>query len=173
VPHVSGTRGGHDLSVHRFARDGIRLLGRVTGARGGALLLADDLKANLANVDRFEANFLGMIDAYIERAGLDAPPETRPVERDGYDAPDIRELDLEAAGIRHVIWASGYGHSYDFIRMPVTDEYGFPLQQSGVSEHPGLYFIGSTFLRARRSGILLGVPGDSEYIARHIAERSG
>jgi hypothetical protein len=39
-PHISGTKGGHTINLHRFALDGVSLLGRLAGVRGGILTLA-------------------------------------------------------------------------------------------------------------------------------------
>jgi putative flavoprotein involved in K+ transport len=36
-PQISGKNGGESLNLHRFARDGVVLLGHVRGAQGGRL----------------------------------------------------------------------------------------------------------------------------------------
>ena len=50
-PMISGTNGGHTLNLHQFARDGVRLLGRIQGVKDGKVILAQDLKENLARSD--------------------------------------------------------------------------------------------------------------------------
>src|SRR5262249_58859844 len=40
-PHISGTRGGHTLDLHQFARDGVVLLGHLEGVAGLARRLCD------------------------------------------------------------------------------------------------------------------------------------
>ena len=171
-PHVSGAGGGHDLNLHQFARDGVTLLGRLRGASGERIGLALDLHDSLTRVDQFEAQLLGMIDGLIARSGLDAPGETRPALRDGFDQPQIAELDVTAAGIGAVIWAAGYGFDFDLVKAPVTDDAGFPVQQRGVAGLPGLYFVGMPWLHTQKSGLLAGVGEDAAYIAAHIAQRS-
>src|SRR6516225_5520301 len=57
-PHISGTRGGHTLNLHQFARDGVVLLGRLAGVEDGIVELAVDLHDNLAAADRAEAAFI-------------------------------------------------------------------------------------------------------------------
>jgi len=47
-PMISGTNGGHTLNLHQFARDGVRLLGRIQGVKDEKVILAQDLKENLA-----------------------------------------------------------------------------------------------------------------------------
>ena len=52
-PHVSGTRGGHTLNLHQFARDGIQLLGSLEGVAGETIHLADNLVDNMRFADAY------------------------------------------------------------------------------------------------------------------------
>ncbi|MBP1704250.1 MAG: dependent oxidoreductase [Chloroflexi bacterium] len=147
-PHLSGRDGGRTLNLHQFARDGVTLLGKLQDGSGNKLWMASDLKENLAKADQFEANLVKMIDAYIARAGLDAPEESLPVLRDGFDAEIITELDLHKAGITSIIWAMGYRFDFSLVKLPVFDGDGYPVQQRGVTDYPGLYFVGLPWLSA-------------------------
>ena len=167
-PHVSGAHGGHDLNLHQFARDGVTVLGHVRGSDDGLLFFAPDHRESLAKSDGFTNTLLDMIDGFVARSGIDAPGE-RPTEMtDGYDAPVITELDLARAGVTTLIWAAGYDFDFDLVKLPVTDEYGFPVQQRGVTGYPGLYFVGLPWLHTQKSGLLSGVGDDAEYIAAQI-----
>ena len=168
-PHVSGKDGGRTLNLHKFAHDGVTLLGRIADAQGSKLILAPDLKENLARVDKFEADLVIAIDAYIATHGLDMPEEILPAWPDGYNADVITELDLQAAGITSVIWAIGYRFDFSWVRVPVFDGDGYPLQQRGVTAYPGLYFLGLPWLHTPKSGLLFGVGEDAAHIAAHIA----
>jgi putative flavoprotein involved in K+ transport len=170
-PQASGRNGGHDLNLHQFARDGIRLYGRLHGARDGRVFFAPDLKENLAKTDRIETDLIAMIDQYIERNAIDAPRETLPNLQDGYAVASIDSLDLQAEHIQTVIWAMGYTADYNLIQFPVSDADGFPLQHGGASDHPGLYFVGTHWLTKRKSAILFGVSEDAEYVAGRIAKK--
>src|SRR5215472_2229557 len=66
-PHISGTMGGHTISLHRFARAGVTLLGHLQGVEGNKLRLAPDLWDNLAGADAHEADFVKSVDDYIAR----------------------------------------------------------------------------------------------------------
>jgi len=57
------------------------------------------------------------------------------------------------------------------VKLPVTDEDGFPLQRDGITQYPGLYFVGLHWLRKRKSAILLGVDEDVEQIIADMAGR--
>src|SRR3974377_1149277 len=99
-PQISGKNGGESLNLHQFARDGVVLLGHVRDVRHGQLIIAPDLKETLAKVDQFEPDALSMIDAYIDRMGLNAPKEVVSRLRDGYEQAEVETLDLQAAGIK-------------------------------------------------------------------------
>jgi putative flavoprotein involved in K+ transport len=168
-PHISGTNGGHTINLHQFARDGVKLLGRIVGAQDDQIALAPDLKESLAKADKFEADIVKLIDGYVEKNGLDAPQETLPELRDGYAVEEVRQLDLKAAGVSTVIWAMGYTFDFGLVKLPVADEDGYPIQQRGVTRHPGLYFVGLHWLYKYKSGLLVGVGEDAEYVASRIA----
>jgi putative flavoprotein involved in K+ transport len=168
IPHLSGTKGGHTLNLHHFARDGVTLLGHLRGIAGDKVWLAPDLPQNLAKADQFELDALKMIDGYIQTNGLDAPAEELPQLRDGYEQPIIEALDLKAMGINTIIWATGYTFNYKLVKLPIHDEDGFPLQTSGVTPHPGLYFVGLPWMPSERSGFLLGVGKSAQHIASTI-----
>jgi putative flavoprotein involved in K+ transport len=174
APHsqISGKNGGSSLNLHQFARDGVVLLGHVHGVRDNRLVLATDMKAMLAKVDQFEVDTLRRVDDYIDRMGLDAPTEVVPQLRDGYEQAEIDTLDLNAAEVRTIVWATGYNFDFSLVRLPVADADGYPIQKRGVTEHDGLYFLGLPWLHNRRSGILFGVGDDAAYVAAHIASRN-
>jgi putative flavoprotein involved in K+ transport len=170
-PHLSGRDGGRTINLHLFARDGVKLLGRLIGAENAKIKLAPDLKESLARSDKAEADITAMIDQFIDKNQIYAPEETLPKHQDGYALDEVTELDLKAADINTIIWAIGYDFDFSFVKVPVTDEDGYPIQQRGVTKYPGLYFVGLSWLYKRKSPLLMGVGEDADYIASHIAER--
>lgn len=168
-PHLSGNDGGHTINLHQFARDGVILLGRLQGAEDGRIQLAPDLKVNLEKADKFEAEITKMVDEYILKAGLDTPKESLPVLTDGFNLPEITELDLRSAGVASIIWAIGYKFDFSMVKLPVFDSDGYPVQKRGVTDFPGLYFVGLPWLYKQKSGLLVGVGEDAEYIAAAIS----
>ena len=170
-PHLSGRDGGQTLNLHQFARDGVVLLGHLRGVGGSTAHLAPDLRQSLAAVDEAELRVAGFVDAYVAKASLDAPLEDLPVLRDGYLADEITELDLASTGITTIVWATGYGFDFGMVRLPVFDSDGFPIQNRGVTDYPGLFFVGMPWLYRQKSGLLVGVGEDAEYIASKITAR--
>lgn len=170
-PHVSGKNGGMTINLHQFVRDGVTLLGRLQEARHESIWMAPDLKENLAKADKVEHEIVSMIDDYIRKNDLEAPPDELPALRDGYDQEEILELDLQAAGITSLVWAMGYNYDFRLVKFPIFDKDGYPIQQRGVTAFPGLYFVGLPWLYKQKSGLLVGVGEDAEYIASQIAAR--
>ena len=169
-PQATGREGGHDLNLHQFVRDGVTLLGHIADAQGGRVTFKPDLKENLARSDKAEKDIVAMIDKYIEANGINAPEEILPDLQDGYSVEEIIELDLNAADINTIIWAMGYTFDYGLVKLPVTDEDGFPIQQGGITQYPGLYFVGMNWLSKRKSPILYGVNEDVEHIVADMTK---
>jgi putative flavoprotein involved in K+ transport len=165
-PHMSGHGGGHDTNLWKFAADGVRLVGRLEAADGERVRFAPGLEANLRFADGFfDERFRAGCETLIERRGLDLPPDDRePFE---HPVPEVDELDLAADGVSSILWTSGYAMEYGWIDLPILDEMGFPRTTRGVSEVPGLTFIGSLWQFNLASGNLIGVAMD----ARHLAEQ--
>lgn len=169
APLFTGKDGGHTLNLHQFYRDGVTLLGHLQHIEDGKLILAADLKKNLALGDQAEANVTKMVDAYIARTGIKAPEEQLPDLKYGFSAPEILSLDLKSAGIGTIIWAMGYTFDFSLVHLPVVDQDNFPITTNCATSYPGLFFMGIPFLTTMRSGFLLGVGEDASLVARSIA----
>jgi putative flavoprotein involved in K+ transport len=165
---LSGHHGGHDANPRRLASKGMTLLGRIERIDGERLHLTRDLRANLARADGFfDERLRPIIDTYIERAGVDAPPDDdrQPVN---FEPPEPATLDLEDADIATVIFATGYRPDYSWIDPPIVDELGFPRQRRGVTDVPGLYFLGSLWQHTQASATLFGPTVDGRYLAEQM-----
>jgi putative flavoprotein involved in K+ transport len=170
-PHLSGHDGGHETNLRRMARDGIRLVGRITGVEGERIACAPDLAANLAFADAFfDERLRGPMDTYIERSGADAGPDDR--EPFTYEPPAVGELDLAAEDVSTVIWTTGYALDFSWIDLPILDDAGVPFQDRGVSPVPGLTFIGLPWLRDQGSATLFGVARDAIDLAERMETRA-
>jgi putative flavoprotein involved in K+ transport len=171
---VSGARGGHTVDFRDLAARGIQLLGRAGSYNDGVMHFLPDLAGNIA---RGDANYLTMLnaaDAYATQQGLDLPEEPE-AHRIAADPPCVThpaaELNLAAAGITSIIWATGYALDFGWLKVDVFDEKGRPVHQRGVAAVPGFYFLGLPWLSRRASAFIWGVWHDAEYLAGHIAAR--
>lgn len=173
---VSGAEGGRTVDFRRLADSGITLVGRAETYRSGTMTFADDLRRN---IEAGDANYLALLDAadaYARRNGLDLPeePEARVLGPDPACVADpLRELDLTAAGIGSIVWATGFGVDYGWLQVDTFDEGGRPVHQRGVSREPGVYFLGLPWQSRRGSSFIWGVWHDAGYIADQIAIQRG
>jgi putative flavoprotein involved in K+ transport len=156
------------LDLAMLQRSGVRLTGRLRGIDGRRVAFEEDLAGSVAHADRKLRRLLRRIDAYIRREGIEAEAESIPSIRVPA-AP--AEIDLRAAGIRTVVWATGYRRSYPWLRVPVLDERGEIRHEGGVTPIPGLYVLGLQFMRRRSSSFIGGVGQDAEELAQRIFEQ--
>jgi putative flavoprotein involved in K+ transport len=169
---VSGAHGGETVDFRKLARRGATLVGRAESFAGGVMTFEPGLAANLATGDANYLSVLDEADAWVARNGLDLPeePEARAVLPD----PDcvtepILALDLAAAGITSIVWATGYALDFGWLKVGAFDEAGRPKHQRGVSAEPGVYFLGLPWLSRRGSSFIWGVWHDAKFVADHIA----
>lgn len=169
---VSGAYGGRTIDFRELAQQGITLVGPTDTFAGGRALFKGNLVDHIRRGDESHLSLLDAADAHIARNGIDLPeePEARRILPD----PDcmtnpIRELDLAAAGIRCIIWATGYAIDFSWLPAAALDERGKPRHQRGVSSEPGVYFVGLPWLSCRGSSFIWGVWRDARHIADHIA----
>jgi putative flavoprotein involved in K+ transport len=172
-PQLSGHGGGHETNLRRFAAEGITLVGRFEAFDGSHARFAPDLATNLEFADRFfEQRQRPLFDAFIERAGIDAPPDDR--EPFAYEPPEVTELDLAAAGVSTVIWTSGFRLDLGWIDLPVLDPNGVPRQRDGLATGlPGLGFVGLPWQRDQASATLFGAGRDAEVLVERLEEPGG
>jgi putative flavoprotein involved in K+ transport len=166
-PQATGHDGGRDLNFRVLHEVGVELLGRYVGADGSTLHFADDLAASVDFGDARLVDLMKFVETYCAANGTTPPTVEMP--------PPLRiktrsELDIARDGIGSVIWTSGYRPDYGWMKFPVVDEMGFPVQTDGRTSVPGLYFMGVHWMRKGKSAILYGVGEDAEIVARQIVE---
>jgi putative flavoprotein involved in K+ transport len=83
--------------------------------------------------------------------------EGKPVTQDG-----------EQLDVANVLWCTGFRPGFDWIDVPVFDQSGKPIHHRGVTEQPGLYFLGLFFLHALWSETITGVQPDVRHVVGHM-----
>jgi putative flavoprotein involved in K+ transport len=173
---VSGAHGGVTVDFRALAASGIDLVGMTASFDEGTLRFLPDLGVNIAHGDAGYLALLDEADAYVQLNGLDLPEEPQAREL-GQDPDCVRdpllELDLAAAGVTSIIWATGYAADYGWLQVDVFDDRGRPQHRRGVSTEPGIYFLGLPWLSRRGSSFIWGVWHDARYIADHIRTQCG
>jgi putative flavoprotein involved in K+ transport len=171
---VSGANGGHTVDFRRLAARGMTLLGRAGPFKDGVMHCAPDLARNLAAGDANYLSVLDAADAYVAKNSLGLPeePDARRIDADPPCVTNpILQLNLAEAGITSIVWATGFALDFGWLKAGKFDAKGTPLHQRGVSEVPGLYFLGLAWLSRRASPFIWGVWHDAAYLAEHIAAR--
>jgi putative flavoprotein involved in K+ transport len=168
--YVTGRDGGRDIDLRRFALEGMQLYGRLTDVRSGKALFAADLGHNLDQADAVSESIKSTIDKFIQVKQIEVPSE-RPYVPPWRPEREPRELDLSNAGIRSVIWSTGFRSDYGWIEIPVFDGKGYPCHRRGVTDVEGLYFVGLPWLYTWGSGRFSGVGQDARYLAEQIEAR--
>ena len=119
----------------------------------------------ILHFDNSLADFRKLIDARCLAQGVDAPVFETPAP---LRIKARAQLDVAAEGITTIIWTTGYRADYGWVKFPVFDDMGLPIQTNGRTSVRGLYFSGVQWLRKSKSSILYGVGEDAEVIARQL-----
>jgi putative flavoprotein involved in K+ transport len=100
----------------------------------------------------------------VKRHGVEVKPRVVSASGGAVKFEDGSEL-----GVDVVIWATGYRSEYGWIDVPVFDQTGRVLHRRGVTDYPGLFFLGLTWQHTRGSALLGWVQDDAEFIFERIA----
>jgi putative flavoprotein involved in K+ transport len=126
-------------------------------------LLSKTIESRLGRRARSRDTLIGSSPRQVKRHGVQVRP--RAVRADGraIGFDDGTELEVNA-----VIWATGYRPDHSWIDLPVTDDDGRLRHRRGVTEVPGLYFLGLSWQHTRGSALLGFVADDAAYIAGRL-----
>lgn len=168
---VSGAQEGKTIEFRDLAHHGMTLLGMAQGYDAGCVTFAGDLVENLRSGDAKYLALLDEADAYVNENGVDLPlePQARvlPPDPECVQNP-IRKLDLKAQDIKTIIWATGYKVEYPWLKVDTFGPQGEPVHKRGVSQVPGVYFLGLPWQTRRGSSFIWGVWHDAKFIADQI-----
>jgi putative flavoprotein involved in K+ transport len=176
-PLISGTGPlGHTISLQSLAARGASLVGRIVDVADDLLAIEDTLAESIRFGDDGAAKLRAIADALIEGtegrppAGEDDPADRPVPDLDGMAS--IHVLDLRAADVRTVIWATGVGGDFGWLPGAALDADAAPVHEAGVTPIPGLFVTGFPWLTNRGSGIIYGAGGDARRIAELAAVRA-
>lgn len=168
---LAGHADRRDIDLNALASLGVKLVGRLAGVRDGKAQFSGSLR-NLCELADLKLNrLLNTFDEWAaENRSSDAfAPPHRP-EPTRVEASPPLALDLGRAGIRTIIWATGFRPDYGWLDVPVLDPKGHISHDGGVvTEAPGLYVTGLPFLRRRKSSLIDGADDDARDLSAHLA----
>ena len=167
--YLTGRDGGRDIDLRKLASEGVELRGQIEAVKDGELYFKNDLKENLDAADKTYNRIQNNIDEYIENNKIEAPSGKRYKALWQPTVANEQSVKYQEANIRSVVWCTGFKVKFNWVEFPeVFDQRGFPTYKRGVTEEPGLYFIGLPWLHTWGSGRFSHVAQDAEYISAHI-----
>ena len=100
----------------------------------------------------------------LERAGVRLRPRLA-----GAEGRTVRFDDGSTLDVGVVVWATGYRPDYSWISIPGVVGDGRVAHRRGVTDIPGLYFLGLSWQHTRGSALLGFINDDARYLADRIA----
>jgi putative flavoprotein involved in K+ transport len=168
-PQLVGTADRRTLDLNALTDAGVQIRGRLGVIRDGVAMFSGGLRNHCALADQKLGRLLAEIDEWItEHDHVDTvgPVERGEPTRVPRGAP--LTLDLASGEIGAIVWATGFRPDLSWLALPVLDPGGRLRHDGGVVEAPGVYALGSTFLRRRRSSFLHGADADTADLADHL-----
>jgi len=169
-PQLIGTPERRDIDMNSLRALGIEVVGRLGAIRDGVALCSGGLANTYQLADLKLTRLLDRFDAWAATAdveGLGAPDRPAPTRP---DADDRIQLDLRREGIGTIVWATGYRADHGYLDVPVTGYKGAIRHEGGVvTGAPGMYLLGGSLLRRRRSTYIAGAAQDTADLADHLA----
>lgn len=110
-----------------------------------------------------QETLIGSSPKQLRRLGVDLHLRAVSASHNTVSFADGTQLRVDA-----VVWATGYQPDYSWIETPVLDAGGRVHHHRGVTNLPGLYFLGLSWQHTRGSALLGWVKDDAEYIATQI-----
>lgn len=166
---LAGTPDRSTLDLNALTDIGVTLVGRLAGIAHGKAQFAGSLRNMCALSDLKMGRLLDTIDAWARDNGLDdvvEPPHRLPRTRVENSPP--LSMDLASGRMKTIIWAIGYRPDYTWLEVPVLDRKGMVRHDGGVAASPGLYLMGTQFMRRRKSTLIDGAGDDARDLSAHL-----
>jgi putative flavoprotein involved in K+ transport len=128
-------------------------------------LLSTTVESRLGSKLQHRDTLIGSSPRDLKRLyGVELKPRATDASGRAVRFEDGSELEVDA-----VIWATGYRPDFSWIDLPSFDENGRLRHRRGVTDMPGLYFLGLTWQWTRGSALIGWVKDDAEFLAERIA----
>jgi putative flavoprotein involved in K+ transport len=167
-PQLIGTPERRTLDLNRLAGMGVELRGRLGTIRDGVAMFSGGLRNHCALADQKLGRLLDEIDEWIATAGFDVDGEPERYEPTHVPKGTPLTLDLNRGAIATIVWATGFRPDLSWVDPSLLDARGRLSHDGGVCEPSGIYTLGSTLLRRRRSSFIHGADADTADLADHL-----
>ena len=167
---LAGTPDRSTLDINALTEIGVKLVGRLGGiSENGKAQFSGSLRNMCALSDLKMGRLLDRIDEWAERNGFDAkanPPHRLPPTR--VEPVPPLGINLGSGEIKAIIWATGYRPDYSWLEVPVLDRKGMLQHDGGIVSSPGMYLMGTQFMRRRKSALIDGAGDDARDLSDHL-----
>jgi len=148
---------------------GVQLVGRLAGIRDGRAQFSGSLRNKCELADLKLDRLLDTIDEWATASGMDDSVPPHRLARTVVPECSTLGLDLTNGAIKTIVWATGFRPDYSWLEVAVLDAKGMVRHDGGVVDSPGMYLIGSPFLRRRKSSFIDGGRADAEDLILELA----
>jgi putative flavoprotein involved in K+ transport len=129
-------------------------------------LLSTTVESRLGSRLRHREMLIGSSPRELRRRyGVELKPRAVDASSRTVRFEDTSEVEVDA-----VFWATGYRPDYSWIKLPTFDSDGRLRHRRGVTDVPGLYFLGLTWQHTRGSALIGFVKDDAQFLADRIEE---
>jgi putative flavoprotein involved in K+ transport len=109
----------------------------------------------------------------VKRSDLAHRGVTRILERVDGVVDGLPTIGGQPHDVRNVVWATGFQQRFDWIKLPIVGEDGWPREYRGVvDDAPGLFFVGLCFQLGFTSMLIYGAGPDAAYVSDRILARA-
>jgi putative flavoprotein involved in K+ transport len=128
-------------------------------------LLSTTVESRLGNKLQHRDTLIGSSPRELKRRyGVELKPRASHAAGHTVRFEDGSELEVDA-----VIWATGYRPDVSWIDLPILDSNGRLRHRRGVTDVPGLCFLGLTWQWTRGSALIGWVKDDAAFLAQRLA----
>lgn len=173
-PQLIGSPARDTLDLNTLTDAGVSIVGRMSAIREGKALFSGALRNSCALADLKLNRLLDSFDEFASTHS-EVPAMGAPERMSATRVPDRPKLKIDFAQetIDTVIWATGYKADYSWLNIPVLDRKGKLCHEGGVVGTPGvdsdgLYAMGLTYMRKRKSSFICGAEDDAIAISDHL-----
>ncbi len=173
-PQLIGTTDLSTIDLNCLMDRGVELVGRIAAIQERNGTTIAQFSGSLGNVCRLaDLKLNRLLKSFDEWADLQPKLEVGdPQVFESTAVPEKPELDKNLGGkegIKSVVWATGYKPDFQFLKLPVFDRKQRLNHEGGVvSGASGMYVLGLTFLRRRKSSFIHGAEEDARELVEHL-----
>jgi putative flavoprotein involved in K+ transport len=155
------------LDLNRLTALGVNLRGRLAGFNDGKAQFSGSLRNVCALADLKMLRLLNTIDEWVSDNQIEAEPPQRYDDTEVEESPPLL-MDLAKNNINTILWATGYSPDYSWLEIPLLDRKGKIRHDGGIVDSPGMYLMGVSLLRRRKSSYIHGAVDDARDLSAHL-----